>query len=268
MVWSLKKILKLKDIVISLFDIQLGNGRGILFWYDPWFENLHIVLKAEFGGVRIRRDFLNSSVRDIRDGDYNTLLRGILEGVRILSFMQTIHFNDNIDSWVWKVERDVKFNSNLAWESIRERGNDVGWTHVVWSSNIIPRQQFVLWLLFRKRLSTRDRLKRFMDIPDSKCLLCGDNEETMDHLFSGCPFTLELWRRIIKAMELAFFPSDWIDIKEMAILKVKVYHIWMERNSRVFTRVRGGVDDVWNNIKFDCNSLVRTWRRISKNEQN
>ncbi|XP_047306222.1 uncharacterized protein LOC124909598 [Impatiens glandulifera] len=207
MTWSLKKILKFKDIAISLFDIRLGNGRGTLFWYDPWFENLPIILETEFCGMRIRRDYLNSSVRDIWDEDYNTLLRCIPEGVRILSFMQTIHFSDNIDSRLWKVERDGKFNSNLAWESIRERGNVVGWTHAVWSSKIILRQQFVLWLLFRKRLSTRDRLKRFMNIPDSKCLFCDDNEETIDRLFGGCLFTLELWRRFTKAMELVFSPQ-------------------------------------------------------------
>ncbi|XP_047326767.1 uncharacterized protein LOC124930469 [Impatiens glandulifera] len=170
--------------------------------------NLPIFLKVEFGGVQIRRDCLGFLVRDIHDGEWNILLRRIQEGVRILNFIQSMQFNVTNDARIWKVERDRKFILNLTWESIRENGDNVGWFHVVWSTKIIQRQQFVLWLLFRKRLSTRDHLKCFMDILDPNCILCESNEETMDHLFGGCSFTFELWRRFTKAMELTFLPSD------------------------------------------------------------
>ncbi|XP_047326646.1 uncharacterized protein LOC124930337 [Impatiens glandulifera] len=33
--WSLKKILKLKNNIGSIFDIRIGDGRGTLFWHDP-----------------------------------------------------------------------------------------------------------------------------------------------------------------------------------------------------------------------------------------
>ncbi|XP_047340323.1 uncharacterized protein LOC124943910 [Impatiens glandulifera] len=213
-----------------------------------------------------------SLIRDVKDGECDTLLMQIPECIRVLIFIHTFQFNDTIDTRDWNVENDGTFNLKLAWELIRDRGDNVGWFNVVWSSKIILRHQFIMWLVFRERLSTRDRIKRYMDIPNSKCLLCVGNEETMNHLFGCCPFTYELWKWFTKIMKLAYFPSEWIDIKEVANMKVRgnqfhsdmfkcgfasiVYHVWAERNSRAFSKVRCGVEDVWRCITDAIPSLV------------
>jgi hypothetical protein len=33
-----------------------------------------------------------------------------------------------------------------------------------------------------------------LEVADSSCVLCGHAEESTDHLFAQCPFTMECWR--------------------------------------------------------------------------
>lgn len=48
------------------------------------------------------------------------------------------------------------------------------------------------------RLSTKDRLRRWgISVGSSQCELCGDGEETMDHLFFACKMTRSFWERIL-----------------------------------------------------------------------
>ncbi|XP_047336054.1 uncharacterized protein LOC124939638 [Impatiens glandulifera] len=126
----------------------------------------------------------------------------------------------------------------MVWNAIREICQIVNWAALVWSSKVIPRHFFILWLAFRGRLSTRDRILAYMDIPDANCVLCSGFAESIDHLL---------------AMGIVIFPGSWEDIKVAAQVLSKgsifhanvfkcgfaaiVYHLWAERNARVFGRV-------------------------------
>ncbi|XP_047340281.1 uncharacterized protein LOC124943869 [Impatiens glandulifera] len=172
------------------------------------------------------------------------------------------------DVHLWKAEENGKIKSIAIWNVIRERGQIVSRASLVWSSKIILRHQFILWLAFRGRLSTRDRILAYMDIPDANCVLCSGFAESIDHLL---------------AMGIVSLSGSWEDIKVVAQVLSKgskfhvnvfkcefaaiVYHLWAERNTRVFGRVRRNVDHVWNDIVFDCGALIRTWRWVPKGER-
>ncbi|XP_047309922.1 uncharacterized protein LOC124913383 [Impatiens glandulifera] len=248
MAWSVKKIIKLKNSVASIFDIRLGDGRGTLFWHDLWFESRPLIDREEFRGRRIRRDCATATA----------------------------------DVHLWNAEEYGKLKSNKIWNVIRERGQVVNWADLVWSSKVIPRYRFILWLTFRRRLNTRDRIQAYIDIPDVSCLHCDGNVEMIDHLLGGCPFTRHVWNKFTSAMSILSFPESWEEIIATAQDRTKankfpanafkcsfasiVYHVWAERNARVFGRVRRSVDQVWSDIVFHCGALMRTWRRIPKGE--
>lgn len=52
----------------------------------------------------------------------------------------------------------------------------VQWGIIVWHKDAIPPCS-------KDIIRTRDMLKRWGKINDSSCVLCGDTEETKDHLF-------------------------------------------------------------------------------------
>ncbi|XP_047309466.1 uncharacterized protein LOC124912872 [Impatiens glandulifera] len=141
-------------------------------------------------------------------GDWNDLLRTIPEGARVLDALSSYHMNNHEDTRVWSVENNDKFDSGASWDCVRDHGNIVPWSHLMWSTKVIPKHQFILWLSFRERLNTRDRIKKYMSISDPNCLLYLGHEETIEHLIWNCPFASLLWRRFFASMSLLNFPNE------------------------------------------------------------
>ncbi|XP_047325622.1 uncharacterized protein LOC124929330 [Impatiens glandulifera] len=171
MAWSLKKIFKLRQSVGNMVQIRFGDGRGTLFWQYTWFEGKLIITRQEFQRVRIRPDFQNVLVREVKEGIWGCLLRRILGGQRVLKQLNRIKFHNRIDSHTLEAKKDGRLKSSKVWKVIREREQIVEWAPLVWSSKDIMRHQFILWLVFCGRLNTRDRIKKYMNIPDTSCLL-------------------------------------------------------------------------------------------------
>ncbi|XP_047341138.1 uncharacterized protein LOC124944837 [Impatiens glandulifera] len=157
-------------------------------------------------------------------------------------------------------EEEGKLKSSKIWSVIRESGQVVNWASLVWSSKVIPRHRFILWLSFRRRLSTRDQIQAYMDISDASFLLCDGNAETIDHLLGGCQFTRHIWNKFTSVMSISNFPEAWEEIIAAAQDRTKankfpanvfkcgfasiVYHVWAKRNARVFERVRWSIDQI------------------------
>ncbi|XP_047320464.1 uncharacterized protein LOC124924474 [Impatiens glandulifera] len=242
----------------------LGVGKEIGFTLDQMgtleFENTPILHNNIISITQIRKECLLATVQQVKSGDWNSLLRIIPKGVRIFDALSSYHLNNHEDFHVWSVENNGRFNLRSTWDCVRDHGDVVPWSHLVWSTKVIPKHQFILWLAFRERLNTHDRIKKYMRIPDPNCLLFLVNEESIEHLLGNCPFASLFWRRFSASMSLPSFPNEWTDIKDLAIIKTKsndfssntfkcffaniVYHICIERNARAFLGVRNNADIV------------------------
>ncbi|XP_047308876.1 uncharacterized protein LOC124912318 [Impatiens glandulifera] len=122
-----------------------------------------------------------------------------------------------------------------------------------------------------------------MDIPNANCLLCDEDTKSIYHLFGSCPFVKSLWSKFTLALGFVQLPGSWDEIIVAARIKAKgnrfpvnvfkcdfaaiVYHVWTEKNARVFDRIRRIIDQTWNDIVFDCGAYIRTWRRVPKSER-
>lgn len=51
------------------------------------------------------------------------------------------------------------FSSARTWDQIRIKGQEVSWHRLVWYTQGVPRQAFIVWLAFRDRLSTGVRMR-------------------------------------------------------------------------------------------------------------
>ena len=56
----------------------------------------------------------------------------------------------------------------------------------MWFAQGVPRYSFITWLAIRDRLSTGSRMRAWGQV--QCCLLCGEPDETRDHLFFACPY--------------------------------------------------------------------------------
>jgi hypothetical protein len=54
--------------------------------------------------------------------------------------------------------KNLKYSSKAGWEDIRKKNPKVEWWSLFWFGLVIPKQVFILWLVFRHGLSTSDKL--------------------------------------------------------------------------------------------------------------
>lgn len=118
------------------------------------------------------------------------------------------------------------------------------WLKAIWHPGAVHKFSFLLWLAFKNRLMTKDRLLNFGLNVDPTCVLCGIDIESVDHIFcswaytapilSHCPIPLSSQRSDF--MNENFFPGRVLYIKTIVAflyLAGTVHTVWKERNNRL-----------------------------------
>ncbi|KAJ0733709.1 putative reverse transcriptase zinc-binding domain-containing protein [Helianthus annuus] len=131
-----------------------------------------------------------------------------------------------------------------------------------------------MWRASFDRIPTKSALlHRNVNVGDGLCGLCGDIDETVDHLFSGCRIVCGVWDAIASWCKIprffVFSLSDVLHITDQLIYPAKkkeiiygiiiivCWRIWKARNEKVFN----GVDSNIVHIVSDVKSLGFLWFR-------
>lgn len=137
------------------------------------------------------------------------------------------------------------FSSTRTWDHIRGRKTEVFWTTGVWFSQGVPRFSFIVWLAVRNRLSTGDRMRAWGI--QQGCVLCGEPDETRDHVFFACPYFFTVWDKLVNRLTGRRRDPDWMttlqfvcrnNLRSMDKILLKmafqtcIYYLWKERNDR------------------------------------
>lgn len=145
----------------------------------------------------------------------------------------------------------MKFSTNQAWKDIRGDDVHVPWEKLIWFSNCIPRHTFITWLAIKNKLMTQDKLIKWYPNKVMCCPLFKSMLDTHDHLFFQCQYSKEVWEAMKIKAKIQFNAGTWMEtITEMSkfnnhssiwciikklSLAATVYHLWHERNCRLFT---------------------------------
>lgn len=178
------------------------------------------------------------------------IARGLNLRELLIQIQQTpilnIEAGDDRILWLQEPEKyENKFSTRRTWELTRTHLQSVSWHMIVWFPQAILRHSFILWLAFRNRLSTGDRIRKWGET--QSCLLCGETNETRDHLFFACPYSYTVWTMLLSTLLSHRINPDW-NLTVNSILRNRlskvdrmlvkmvfqstVYWIWRERNGR------------------------------------
>ena len=96
--------------------------------------------------------------------------------------------------------------------------------------------------------------------------MCKKDQESSDHLFLTCDFTIRFWFKILKEFDRDWvIPRSAIDLlssgqgfllqkREKILWKVAIsttfWAIWLERNRRIFEGVEENFESIWDRIKL------------------
>ncbi|XP_074265552.1 uncharacterized protein LOC141587991 [Silene latifolia] len=141
---------------------------------------------------------------------------------------------DNIPSKIYTIAK--------GYEYLRNRNDQVPWSSLVWNQMTIPKHSFIAWIYFHKGLNTNEKLKSFgLDI-DTTCFICGDGNESLEHLFFSCKYSQRIINKVEQWMGVTLPRDDVIawrnnipgsqDKKDTinGIINALIYSILNQRN--------------------------------------
>ncbi|KAL5699067.1 hypothetical protein ACHQM5_030019 [Ranunculus cassubicifolius] len=141
----------------------------------------------------------------------------------------------------------------------------------VCKANIPTHVKFFIWLVIWGRILTMDKLiDRGMNI-ENRCVLCGVEEESMEHLFMDCRFSSEIWRLVALEKESVwdvFEPTNtvrdilvkWPELKNRGIGEhvwyvlpyAVMWVIWTERNNVIFEGGEVSLGKTVHRVRATC----------------
>ncbi|WCJ21899.1 RNA-directed DNA polymerase (reverse transcriptase)-related family protein [Euphorbia peplus] len=108
--------------------------------------------------------------------------------------------NSADDVCCWKLSSNGSFNVKDAYNLVRQVYPSVPWHSFIWKEFLPPSRSLVVWKAIHGKLTTEDLLKLKGFQIASRCALCDATEESIDHIFARCRFTIAVWM----ALENAF----------------------------------------------------------------
>nr|XP_043611868.1 uncharacterized protein LOC122583539 [Erigeron canadensis] len=153
---------------------------------------------------------------------------------------------------------ESSFSSSSVWDTLRKRGELIPWVNMVWFPHAIPRHAFHIWLIFKRKLKTHDKMKVWdagsaTNLNLLCCSLCKKGPDSHDHLFFECSYSLQVWYSIRHLANMQHISERWDDITAWLIpistsksgysvtgrllVAALAYYIWQERNNRMFTNL-------------------------------
>ena len=200
--WIWKSLCNLRYIARPMLISEVGNGSAASFWHDNWtslgpFIDLTWPRGPGVTGLNVDAVVAEAFI----DGTW--WLRRSRSRNRVISLIREclpdaapICSSEANDIYLWKPGNRVassSFSTADTWAELHPQGEAVFWHRQVWFQGRIPKHAFITWAIARNRLGTRDRMRSWgLQVP-ATCILCNVADETRQHLFFDCSFSLEVW---------------------------------------------------------------------------
>lgn len=275
--WILRKVMDYREIAKQHITYEIGNGRSISLWFDPWYNGMPLCTDVSDPIISNCNMHRNARVSEILTPEGWILPTSNYHHMYVwrqnFQFNTTFNLNKK-DSILWDGVSSKSIRITSLWSSIRHRGTLTEWAASVWHKLKVPRFSCHHWLIQHARLFTLSRLKQIGTVQIDYCYLCINNSETNEHLFLECPFTQFLFNQITKD-KCNSLPSSWTQwqteltrFKEgdihaairVLIFQVGAYNIWRERNNRYHRNEITGP----TNLAMQCIDLIRGRLQSSK----
>ncbi|PWA79609.1 RNA-directed DNA polymerase, eukaryota [Artemisia annua] len=182
------------------------------------------------------------------------------------SLLGDVVLSDSVGSWVWVGIGDGGFSVGAIRKLLHI---DLDFSHssvFEWCKWIPKKCNIFGWRAELGRIPTAVALsRRNIQVMDVSCPLCGDDEETVDHLFTGCIISTVLWQHIsswCKVQNLfAFSFKDLLEAHNYVglsgrakdifygIIIIGCWSIWKARNNLKFQQKKVRMEDFIGEVK-------------------
>lgn len=244
---------------ISILAV-IGDGQKIMFWSDPWLDgaSLHYLapnlLKLVPTRIRNRRTL----VQALQDQNWTHDISGDLNEAAIqeLEFLWdralAVQIQEGVDDrFIWKWTTNGKYSARSAYLALHTGATSLYGADLIWKSWAPLKVKMFLWLAFLRRHWTADRRIRHGLQARRTCLLCDQEDESMEHILIRCSYSQQIWWTILQRLGLGALPPGegslqdwWLRLRAQlpggkrkgfdTLFALVTWQLWKERNARVF----------------------------------
>ncbi|CAA7020439.1 unnamed protein product [Microthlaspi erraticum] len=210
--WMFRQLLKLRGKAFPLLRTLIGNGEDTFFWWDPWTPYGPLIHYIGCDGPSLMGIPLFSTVSDlITPQGWRLPSARSDKQLNLMAFITTMQLSLSNDQMVWVIDGVIQkdFSSSQVWNFIRDSKPEVSWANLIWHKARIPKHAFSAWFFVLNRNPTLDRITRWGCDVEQTCLLCGNSEESRNHLFFSCIFSFQVWQEVLLKLSLVSPPSSW-----------------------------------------------------------
>lgn len=160
--------MQMRPMFYVSFKCIIGDGRECSLFYDWWIGDCRL---SDEEGVKAQIVSFGHNVK-VRDWWGNDAWRIPASFSRrwphIARRIETIQLHENSDQIQWIHSKMGQYSIASAYEVLRHREQKVQWKKCVCDSKGMPRHQFILWLVMRNSLKTKEMLNhRGMNVESS-----------------------------------------------------------------------------------------------------
>ncbi|XP_042486522.1 uncharacterized protein LOC122066747 [Macadamia integrifolia] len=227
----------------------IGNGNLTNFWKDKWWGPKSVLEELESFDLTTLtftakvREFICGgewALPEVRSAE----LRRIFEKIKQIK----IPSGELDDTCCWSLSTLGNFSTASGWECIRRKANKTPWSTLVWRKGLPPRFSTLGWRLAHGRLPTDEQIRHKGIYLASRCALCNQGEDSIDHIFLRCSFGTSVWKSFTDCFDVRWkmhqsinnLISWWktkgrvVNLKTpwMMGFSIIAANIWWERNRR------------------------------------
>lgn len=269
--WGLRSILKVKDQALPHARHLIGNGMDTLFWLDPWLPCGRLM--DSFGSRAVYDLSLGRNIRVskfLQNGVWGLLATTTNAFIDIFHRIHVVTLTPQLqDKIIWMASECGSFSTRSCYFSV---GQPIYWRDLVLFSGSVPKLSLCAWMAFCNGLKTRVHLANCGTSCDIVCCLCNSSKESCSHLFTECHFGQKIWSKIVaklcaggaRGYGLSAFFNNFYDkctfnsvgesIPAKLCITFFIWHVWRERNLRIF----GGKSSSWEVILVNITQQIQS----------
>lgn len=179
-----------------------------------------------------------------------------LEAEEVLNIRPSTRLENDVLAWAferngyysvrsaYRLLKDDQMAAAMATSSETMTSGDARHWSAVWRLNIPPKIRVFWWRVMHNSLPSKSELKRRHVEKGSFCEMCGDQDESLYHVFFLCPVAKRFWNEVKKLTGVALptlHPCTWTtDIFQAEVCSSTVaawlvcgaWTLWTGRNNR------------------------------------
>ena len=194
MTW--KAIERMKPLIRKGACYLVGDGSSIDVWKEPWVPWLVDYIPKPKNDSNLQPLKVQYFIDPINRTWNLNKLHEIFEPRSVEAIQRIIiPAIPRKDRLVWILDPKGKFSVKSTMNISHPQPEEV--PDPCWKAlrklKLHDRYKFLVWRIASGILPTKSNLAVRIDIRDTTCTLCGEGEETIDHLFFTCPVARAIW---------------------------------------------------------------------------